>query len=236
MDYESDDDSTNIRTIGSQVPNTTTMVERRAQNLRSLISSAEAVSESLRDLEFYTPETACVTPVEDAIRFLTGTASDPPVEPMQRFMRTRIVPLLSSFMTAMTFQNIRDSLRRIVSSVGRRRIGQRHEHRVDPEVARYIRTIQRSDIARRAIRVERSVRTYVSENEDRSHGTDHIISMADAMYHGLQTYLSIAEAVLVQHQYINSVEDRKMFAIVIIGTLREAGFLGEEYDWAQFRE
>ena len=211
------------------------MIEQSQQEilrkLESLIPIAEAVSESFRDLEFYTHDTMFTRPIMDMIRMVNYANSGVTRENLEeatQYMMDHIYPLVQALTVGTNYAAVTTVVSRITNN--------RNRTMPSPMKSLIRRTIQsfRSGILEHMIVTTRNAvygtrgRTLLYES--------HLYRIADMIYRTLGGILLLTHPSLREYPDLNTEDDRKCFAIVFIGSFVEGDYLGEEFSWARFRE
>jgi hypothetical protein len=63
-----------------------------------------------------------------------------------------------------------------------------------------------------------------------------LLDLANVMYKAMGAILVMTYTAICQFGDVSTEENRKSFAIVLIGSFVEGGYLGEEFSWARFFE
>ena len=204
------------------------------QHLERLLPIAEAVSESFRDLEFYTQETMFTKAITDTIATLRRIEDNSiDVDLLQEtasYVDTHILPLIDALSVGTNYPTVTSILTRICANNNRS---------MSPSLRRRVRQVFQQfrsgarlrSIALGVIETRNLLDTPRVLGESRAN----IVRLADLVYRTIGGILLLTHPSLKDYPELSSEEDRKSLAIIFIGSFFEAGYLGEEFSWARFR-
>ena len=194
------------------------------RRLEGLLPHAEAVSESLRDLEFYTQDTMFTKPITDTIGFLRRIEDSSAgielseFDEISSYIRTHVLPLADTLAVGLNYPIVSSIINRICE--------------INPSLRGALRDTL-SLLRRNRTERPRWLST-LTPGSARTRSREFVIWVVNIVGALITRVLLLAHASLKTFTELSSEEDRKSFAIILIGTFCEAGYLSEEFSWARF--